>query len=101
MAGFSEKLYSHLPVWMQHVGISLYGISWRQERMGGMFATYVAEFTARDRISPDAMNAYTTQELRKLVLHAYENVPYYRQKWHTLGIEGGDLAQITPETLHC
>jgi phenylacetate-CoA ligase len=90
-----EKLYPYAPVWAQNLGISLYGLTYRRERQGGNFARYVDEFRRRDRWSRDEMAAYVQGQLRDFLVPAFENVPYYRQKWGQAGVESGDLANIS------
>src|SRR3989442_1632538 len=90
-----ERLYPYMPVWVQNLGISLYGLSYRQERLGGNFQKYVQEFRQRDRWSCDEMSAYVDEQLRAMLGHAFENVPYYRSKWSSAGVWGSDLAAMS------
>lgn len=99
MRGFSEKIYPHLPIWAQNVGISLFGLAWRRQRIGHDFQSAVTDFLTRDRISAEEMQAYTSERLRATLLTAWDYVPYYSRKWSVFGIERGDLCAITPETL--
>lgn len=89
-----ERLYPHMPVWVQNLGISLYGVSYRHERLGGPFHRYVQEFRERDRWSRDQMSDYIENRLRSLLLHAAHNVPYYRDGWSSAGIRSSDLATM-------
>jgi phenylacetate-CoA ligase len=96
---YLESSYLRLPPWLQNVGISLYGLRYRQERLGGNFKKYVAAFAERDHWSPELMREYQNSQLSPLLQHALQNVPYYRTKWKQAGIEPGDLQSITIDTL--
>jgi phenylacetate-CoA ligase len=79
MAGILDKIYAVSPLWLQNIGVSLYGYAWRHRRFGGNFTKYVADFVAREHFSALEWEAYQTEELRKLLIHAVRNAPYYRQ----------------------
>lgn len=94
-----EKIYPHVPVTLQNLGISLYGLAWRHERMGGDFDQLVGQFRERDRWTPDQMREYTTRELRRVLCRAFDKVPYYRRVWRAVGVERGDLEHLMPSDL--
>ena len=94
-----ERLYPYMPVWAQNLGISLYGLSYRQERLGGSFEQYVQEFRQRDRWSCQEMSGYVEERLQMLLLNAFDNVPYYRAKWSSAGIARNDLARMSTADL--
>jgi phenylacetate-CoA ligase len=94
-----QALYPHVPVFVQNLGISLYGYTYRNERLGGHYERYAAEFTARDRWSPGEMQNYVEAELRRVLLHAYDEVSFYRSAWTRAGLGRADLARIHPADL--
>ncbi|MCG3148780.1 MAG: Phenylacetate-coenzyme A ligase [Verrucomicrobiae bacterium] len=87
-----EAIYPYVPVWAQNLGISLFGLAYRRERLGGEFDRYVAGFRERDRWSKERMEEYVATELRRVVQRAVEQVPYYRERLTV----GGDLP-VTPK----
>jgi phenylacetate-CoA ligase len=99
MAHLLERFYPYAPVWLQNLGISLYGLAWRNERLGGDFEQYVSGFRERDRWSPQPMQAYVDEQLRTVLLHAYDQVPYYNRVWNEAGIDGSELAHMTTARL--
>lgn len=94
-----EGLYPYTPLWIQNLGISLYGIAYRRERLGRGFANQVREFKDRDRWSVDEMQAYLMEKLREVLARAFVHVPFYRRAWRSLGITLGDLARFQLEDL--
>ncbi len=95
MAHLFERVYPYVPAWAQNLGISMYGLSYRRERLGGDFEQYVAGFRERDRWSPEQMQAYVHQQLRNVLTHAFEQVPYYQKTWSKVGATRTDLARMT------
>lgn len=89
-----EKSYTFAPPWVQNLGISLYGLAWRRERLGGDFRKHVAAFRERDRWLPERMQEYVGAELRKFLVHAFQQVPYYHEKWTNLGLTQNDILRI-------
>ncbi len=94
-----EQVYGVLPSWAQNIAISLYGLSWRAERLGGNFPTYVSQFRERETWPPERFHAYVESTLRNKLLKAYEEVPYYRERWREAGIRKADLAAIRTSEL--
>lgn len=90
-----ERLYPFVPVWVQNLGISLYGLSYRRERLGGYFEKYVQEFRERDRWTCQQMTSYVEERLRSLLFHSFDNVPYYRARWSSAGIARGDITRMS------
>src|ERR1700728_223913 len=91
-----EGMYGYVPVWVQNLGISLYGIAYRRERLGGVFDSQVAAFRERDRWSVEQMQQYVEDELQKVLVNAFSDVPYYSKKWKAAGLRLSDLQRMTP-----
>ncbi|MDI6694114.1 MAG: AMP-binding protein [Anaerolineales bacterium] len=94
-----ERLYSIAPVWLQNVGISVYGILWRQQRFGGNFPKLVAQFQERERFSFNEWREYQTRQLQALLQHANRTIRYYRELFNSLGLQSRSLEYFTPEDL--
>ncbi|SPF37294.1 putative capsular polysaccharide biosynthesis protein [Candidatus Sulfopaludibacter sp. SbA4] len=90
-----ERLYPYAPVWLQNLGISIYGLSFRHERLGGEFREYVQEFRERDNWTRPQMTAYVEDRLRTILLHAFDHIPYYRAAWNAAGITGKDISVLS------
>src|SRR5437588_6617855 len=95
MAHYLERLYPFVPVPLQNLGISLYGLAWRHERLGGDFSTSVAGFQKRSDWTAERMRTYVEMELRRVLIRAYQEVPYYRKAWASVGITFYDLDRMT------
>lgn len=75
----SSSLYDRIPIFLQNAAISVYGLNWRQRRFGGLFSEELNGFKNREDFTIQQWNDYETIQLRKLLLHAYETVPFYRE----------------------
>jgi len=94
-----DSLYTKLPVMAQHAAVSAYGLIWNRRRYGGNFRKKVIEFQSRDNFSVDQWCEYQTRELRRLLIHSYRNVPYYRDVFSDRHIDEGQLRSFNLEDL--
>ena len=81
-----QKLYQKLPVFIQNVMISAYGWYWKKRRFGGIYRVELEKFKAREFYTNDEFIHYQKNELRKLLLHAYQTVPYYTSLFDQIGL---------------
>lgn len=82
------------PVAVQNAMISLYGLYWKNRRLGKIFKTNLVEFKNREHFSTKEWNDYQTKELRKLLVHAFKNVPFYSEKYKTAGFKLNDFEKF-------
>jgi phenylacetate-CoA ligase len=90
----ATRLYENSPVWLQNVGISLYGFYWRRERLGGEFWRHVHGFVERETWPADRFHDYVVSQLRSVLTYAAETVPYYRRRWAEAAISPERLARF-------
>ena len=86
-----SDIYNRLPVFIQNAGISVYGLMWQRRRFGGAFQKYLAEFIGRENYSIVQWKQYQTSQLRKLLLHAFDTVPYYQSLFQGNGLTRVDI----------
>ena len=87
----AEHLYPRLPVLLQNAACWYYGTRESRQRMGKLFDHHLNSLIESERWSAGEIEAYQDEKLRSLVGYAYENVPYYRQRWQSLGIVPADI----------
>jgi phenylacetate-CoA ligase len=92
---FSASIYSKAPVWLQNVFVSLYGLQWKKRRFGGVFASELKQYKEREKYTAAEWEDYTTSQLRVMLLHTFNTVPYYRDKWTAAGITEDQLKLFT------
>jgi phenylacetate-CoA ligase len=98
---FANWVYQRSPVWLQNLGITLYGMGYRCERLGGEFPRYVQGFIERESWPRRRFDEHVLTSLRALLIRAASEVPYYRARWAEAGVdtrfgsfELSDLASI-------
>lgn len=89
-----EKVYKNLPFQLQNLAISTYGYMWKRRRFGGIFHNALFHFKERESYSTEEWAAYQTTILRKLLVHAFQNVPFYNRKYQAAGFSVKDLANF-------
>lgn len=94
-----DSLYTKLPVMAQHAAVSAYGAIWKHRRYGGDFKKKLKEFQSRDNFSADQWREYQTCELRRLLIHSYQNVPYYKDIFSKDHIDEDQLRTFNLEDL--
>jgi phenylacetate-CoA ligase len=74
-----NKIYALMPSFIQDLGISVYGYYWHKRRFGGIFTKEYEGFRVREKYFQLEWENYQEQKLREILLHSYQNVPYYRK----------------------
>ena len=90
-----DKIYKFLPLPLQNVAISIFGYLWQKRRFGGVFQEELIEFKKRDNFTRAQWSDYTVQELRKIILYAFENVPFYKNLYQQNGFTLERLQNLT------
>src|SRR5690606_32347216 len=68
-------------------------------RYRGIFEEEYTNALNRESFSKEQWHEYQTTELRKLLLHAFNTVPFYHQKYKANGINAEDLASFELDDL--
>ncbi len=89
-----NTIYKYAPVFLQNVGISIYGLYWKNRRFGGIFKKELEGFRMRESYDSEQWMNYQTSELRKLLVHSFQTVPYYRDKYSGLGFKLKDFQRF-------
>lgn len=97
---FASKIYSNAPVFVQHILVSVYGWYWKKRRFGGIFNTELKGYKERESFTKSQWSEYEAMQLRILLLHAYNHVPYYRDHWMMAGITSEVIKNITVNTIN-
>jgi phenylacetate-CoA ligase len=79
-------MYDWTPVAVQNLALSAFSARLDQQRYGGRFAEFRALLDESQGWSAARMQAWQDGQLRRIVRHAYEHVPYYRELFDQHGI---------------
>ncbi|MHC1731086.1 MAG: phenylacetate--CoA ligase family protein [Bacteroidales bacterium] len=80
-----EVLYPIMPVFIQKAMISSYGYMWKRRRFGGIFNKELIGFKGRESFSESHWREFQSIELRKLLEHSFETVPFYNKAYKNAG----------------
>ncbi len=84
---------------LQNLLISAYGYGWKKRRLGGAFPSSYAASKERESFTRAQWLDHQNRELRKLLIHAADQVPFYKEKFKQAGITLQQLKDFTVEDL--
>lgn len=99
MGFLQAKIYPRLPVFAQNWAISVYGYMWRQRRFGGIYEQELRGFKEREGYTAQQWRDYQTVQWRKLLVHAFETVPFYRENYGNLGFTKAQFERFELEDI--
>jgi phenylacetate-CoA ligase len=97
--GLGENIYSRSPVWLQNLFVSAYGYRWKHRRFGGVFHEEYIKAKERENFTTQQWINYENIQLQKILLHAFEHVPYYKESFVKHGVNKETLQKISTATL--
>jgi phenylacetate-CoA ligase len=80
--------------------ISAYGYQWKQRRFGGIFPEVYKQAKERENFTTQQWQEYQQEQLEKILLHAYNTVPFYKKAFDDVELNEAALRKITPLTLY-
>jgi phenylacetate-CoA ligase len=94
-----DRLYSGSPAWLQHLGVSAFGLVWKRRRYGGRFQQGIAHFAQREGNAPEEWQIYQNKRLREMLAYAIHSVPHYRDTFDKVGVDAEALVDFTVQDL--
>lgn len=89
-----DSIYYNSPVWLQNVMCDVRGYQLKRERFGKVFRKKLAEYESRNEWSYEQMCDFRDQKLRRMVLHCYRTVPYYKRLFDDGGINPENIKYL-------
>lgn len=86
-----ERIYQRLPVFLQNLACSFYGMREARVRRSSVFWEKLRELEQSESSSADEIADHQAAELQKLIRHAYQTVPYYRLILDQHGIRPNEI----------
>ena len=77
----------------------MYGWRWKQRRFGGLFDQELRRFKDREGFTVEQWRDHQTIELRRLLQHAFDTVPFYRRAYSKLGFKSRDFQKFELEDI--
>lgn len=98
MASIYDRIYKVSPTWMQNLGISAYGLIWKQRRWGGDFLKLAGDFIMRESYSFKDWEEYQNAQLTKII-EAGLNTPFYQSSFQNAGLQLREVSAYTLDDL--
>jgi phenylacetate-CoA ligase len=93
--GTTYKIYNKLPVKFQNIAISIFGYFWQKRRFGGVFKKEIVHYKSNELFSKNHWKNYVLNELQKMIVHAFDNVPFYKKLYQTHGFSREQVKEIS------
>lgn len=78
-------IYNKLPVSLQNFACSMEGARINRVRYGSYFEKVLKQYKKTGKASYEQIREYQDEKLKKLLIHAYETVPYYKKEFDDCG----------------
>ena len=86
--------YDRLPVFAQNLVCDVYGLKMQRERFGEPFERKLEELLQTEWWPADRIADYQDNAVRELVRHAYDHVPFYRDRMRAAGVRPEDVQGV-------
>lgn len=86
-----NKFYQNLPVFLQNIVCSAYGYRIKKQRFGNFFQKKLEWLEKSQWWTKSEIENYQNEQLRKLVKHAYDTVPYYKNLFKNNKLSTDDI----------
>lgn len=86
-----DKAYFFSPLFIQKIGLNIYGYWQAKNRFGGDFRRILDKLEDSQWWSPSKLEEFQNELLRNIIYHAYINVPYYRCVFNERGLKPSDI----------
>jgi len=93
------QLYNRLPVFLQNAACGIQGWKINRNRYSATFWRLLSEYEERSSWTNDQLNDYRDKQLRKMIHHCYNTVPYYKRLFDARDINPDSIKHL--EDLSC
>jgi phenylacetate-CoA ligase len=86
MRDLTMKIYDISPIYFQNLLTSIQGYIETKKRYGNLYFKFLKKLGQRDYSDIEHEKKYQQQEMQKLIKHAYEKSPFYRELYKGIDI---------------
>ena len=94
MTSWINSLYNHSPILLQSSFLNLYAFKLNFERFGKKLERLLVWLKETERWSPNDLTFYQEERLRTIIKHAYDTVPFYRDKMRSCKLHPHDIRTL-------
>ncbi|HAX92678.1 MAG TPA: hypothetical protein DCY25_01810 [Bacteroidales bacterium] len=95
MVKLLEYIYNNIPVSLQNLAISIYGMHWFRRRYRGVFNKELGKCLQRNNYTESQWIQFQNENLQKILVHSFDQVPYYQEVFNKKGLTREYLSRIT------
>lgn len=92
-----DQIYAQMPVSLQNLSFSAYGLYWRWLRFGGDYAQRIQPYRDRESFTQLEWAVYEHDQLTQLLSFCADHIPFYHQTWseaQKAAARQGDLSKL-------
>ena len=89
-----DAIYSSSPIYWQNIICSAYGALEKRKRFSLVFFEYLDWLEESQYWSEEEIYEYKLRELQKIYQHAYNTVPFYRDKYKREGLSINSIQDL-------
>ncbi len=89
-----QAFYNSSPYFLQHLLLNLYALRIHRERYGKQFDKALKELEETQNYSTSEIEAYQNLHLRRLIEHAYNTVPFYKERFAKTKLTPSDIRSV-------
>ncbi len=94
-----QSFYNKSPVFLQNLACTLIGFRKKKKRYSPEFHRFLNWLEESDTWSLEQLKEYQSEQLRRIIQHCYETVPFYTKQFDQLKLKPTDIK--TPDDLKC
>ena len=94
MTSWAQNLYLNSPRFLQTAFLNLYALHLHRQGFGKRFENLLRWFEETERWSSAEWGLYQEEKLRLLIRHAYETVPFYRERMQASKLVPSDIRSL-------
>lgn len=87
-------IYNKLPVSLQNLAVSVEGYRIQKNRYDKVYEKAYKDFMERNDWSYEKLCQYRDNQLRIMVKHCYDTVPYYKHMFHKIGLDYREIRRL-------
>ena len=94
MSSLKMSFYNSLPTSLQNLAVSIHGLRLKRREYGDQFERLLEQFDQQQWFSESELLEYQNEQLRNIVKHAYQTVPFYRNQFETIKLHPSDIRTV-------
>lgn len=86
-----RAIYDRSPIFLQNIFTSAYGYQLHGLRYGGEYKQHLDLIESTQWWSQEKLQKFQLEQLRKMLFHAFNHVPFYQDRFQEVGFHPNDL----------